>query len=121
MKNDVISKIDNDSPLLHKAHIGDEIVSINGNVIHDVLDYKYFSYDPVLHITLRRPDGTEHIVRVQKPEGRDLGLEFSEYLMDNPRSCANNCVFCFIASSVLYIGKSNLAISEPYIHGFPTS
>ena len=96
MKNDVISKIDNDSPLLHKAHIGDEIVSINGNVIHDVLDYKYFSYDPVLHITLRRPDGTEHIVRVQKPEGRDLGLEFSEYLMDNPRSCANNCVFCFI-------------------------
>ena len=96
MKNDVISKIDNDSPLLHKAHIGDEIVSINGNVIHDVLDYKYSSYDPVLHITLRRPDGTEHIVRVQKPEGRDLGLEFSEYLMDNPRSCANNCVFCFI-------------------------
>ena len=50
MKNDVISKIDNDSPLLHKAHIGDEIVSINGNVIHDVLDYKYFSYEPVLHI-----------------------------------------------------------------------
>ncbi len=96
MKNDVISKIDNDSPLLHKAQIGDEIVKINGNVIHDVLDYKYFSYEPVLHITLRRPDGTEHIVRVEKPEGRDLGLEFAEYLMDNPRSCANNCVFCFI-------------------------
>lgn len=96
MKNDVISKIDNDSPLLHKAHIGDEIVSINGNVIHDVLDYKYFSYEPVLHIKLRRKDGTEHIVRVEKPEGRDLGLEFAEYLMDNPRSCANNCVFCFI-------------------------
>lgn len=96
MKNDVISKIDNDSPLLHKAHIGDEIVSINGNVIHDVLDYKYFSYEPVLHIKLRRKDGSEHIVRVEKPEGRDLGLEFAEYLMDNPRSCANNCVFCFI-------------------------
>lgn len=96
MKNDVISKIDNDSPLKGKAHVGDEIVSINGNVIHDVLDYKYFSYDPELRITLRRPDGIEHTVYVSKPEGRDLGLDFEEYLMDAPRSCANNCVFCFI-------------------------
>lgn len=96
MKNDVISKIDIGSPLRHHAHIGDEIVSINGNVIHDVLDYKFFSYDPKLDIVLRSPDGTEREVHIEKPEGRDLGLDFEEYLMDAPRSCANNCVFCFI-------------------------
>ena len=31
-----------------------------------------------------------------KSEGGDLGLEFESYLMDRARSCANNCVFCFI-------------------------
>ena len=96
MKNDIISKIDSGSPLHRRVNIGDEIVSINGNVIHDVLDYKYFSYDPVLSIVVRRPDGSEYTVHAEKPEGMDLGLEFEEYLMDAPRSCANNCVFCFI-------------------------
>ena len=96
MKNDVISKIDSGSPLHGRVHVGDEIVSINGNPIHDVLDYKFFSYDPVLRIVLRRPDGGEYAVHAEKPEGMDLGLDFEEYLMDAPRSCANNCVFCFI-------------------------
>ena len=45
---------------------------------------------------LRRADGTEHSVHVHKDEGGDLGLEFESYLMDRARSCANNCVFCFI-------------------------
>lgn len=96
MKNDIISKIDSSSPLRGRAHIGDRIISINGNIIHDVLDYKYFSYDPELTVVLCRSDGSEHTVHVQKPEGLDLGLEFEEYLMDAARSCANNCVFCFI-------------------------
>lgn len=96
MKNNVISKIDGDSPLHGRVGIGDEILSINGNVIHDVLDYKYFSYEPRLVLRLRRPDGGEYAVHADKPEGLDLGLEFEDYLMDNPRSCANNCVFCFI-------------------------
>ena len=91
-----ISKIENGSPLHHRAHVGDVLVSINGNKVHDVLDYKFYGYDPVLSVTLRRPDGTEHTVHVEKAEGQDLGLEFETYLMDNPRSCANNCVFCFI-------------------------
>ena len=45
---------------------------------------------------LRREDGTEYRVEVRKPEGGDLGVDFESYLMDRPRSCANNCVFCFI-------------------------
>ena len=94
--DNTISKIENGSPLHRRAHVGDVLVSINGNKVHDVLDYKFYGYDPVLSVTLRRPDGTEHTVHVEKAEGQDLGLEFETYLMDNPRSCANNCVFCFI-------------------------
>ena len=96
MPKNIISKIENDSPMKHRAHVGDELVAINGKHVHDVLDYKFYGYDPELNVTLRTPEGVEHTVHVEKAEGQDLGLDFETYLMDNPRSCANNCVFCFI-------------------------
>ncbi len=92
----VIRAIDGDSPLKKRASAGDRLVSINGKRIRDVLDYKYYAYDRDLHLVLAHPDGTEFRVHVRKPEGGDLGLDFESYLMDRPRSCANNCVFCFI-------------------------
>ncbi|HAJ65230.1 MAG: DUF512 domain-containing protein [Oscillospiraceae bacterium] len=91
-----IRSIDYNSPLRGRAAVGDSLVSINGNKIVDVLDYKFFAYDSVLKVVLRRPDGTEYHLTVKKAEGGDLGLEFESYLMDRARSCANNCVFCFI-------------------------
>ena len=94
--DNVISKIENGSPLKHRIHIGDTLLAINGNRVHDVLDYKFFGYDPEVSVTVRTPEGIEHTVHVAKAEGQDLGLEFETYLMDKPRSCANNCVFCFI-------------------------
>lgn len=92
----LISSIDDDSPLRGKVRPGDALVSINGNRILDVLDYKFFAYDSRLDVVLRRGDGSEYSLTVRKNEGGDLGLDFESYLMDRPRSCANNCVFCFI-------------------------
>lgn len=92
----IIKSIDSDSPLCAKANVGDMLLEINGNKIHDVLDYKFFAYDTKLNVLLRRADGTEYELKIKKPEGGDLGLDFESYLMDAPRSCANNCVFCFI-------------------------
>ena len=96
MPENKIKSIDRDSPLRHRAEPGDVLLSINGNRIIDVLDYKFFAYDRALDLRLRRPDGTEYELQVHKPEGGDLGLDFESYLMDRPRSCANACVFCFI-------------------------
>lgn len=92
----VISKIEDTSPLRPWAHIGDRVVSINGNEVRDVLDYKFYAYDTELSIVLLTPEGRSHTVHISKAEGEDLGLEFESYLMDRPRSCANRCVFCFI-------------------------
>ena len=94
--DNIIKSIDPGSPLRHHARIGDNLISINGNRVVDVLDYKFYAYDRHLDVVLRRPDGTEYHVDVRKSEGGDLGLDFESYLMDSPRSCANNCVFCFI-------------------------
>ena len=92
----IIKSIDPDSPLRHKAQPGDALLAINGKRVVDVLDYKFYAYDRKLHVLLRRPGGEEYSVEVHKREGGDLGLDFESYLMDSPRSCANNCVFCFI-------------------------
>ena len=92
----VIRAIDPGSPLEHRAAVGDRLTSINGKPIRDVLDYKFYAYDRDLHLVLNRPDGSEYCLHVRKAEGGDLGLDFESYLMDRPRSCANNCVFCFI-------------------------
>ena len=92
----VISKIEDGSPLRHRIRVGDTLLAINGKEVVDVLDYKFFGYDPEVSVTVRTPEGLEHTVYVAKAEGQDLGLEFETYLMDKPRSCANNCLFCFI-------------------------
>ena len=96
MEDNFIKSVDETSPLLGKVAIGDTIIAINGNAIHDVLDYKFFAYDRKLNVALRRTDGSEYTVQVKKQEGGDLGLDFGSYLMDAPRACSNRCVFCFI-------------------------
>lgn len=74
---------------------GEWLLSINGHRIHDVLDYKFYSYDSKLDLVLKEGEG-ERRLRIKKQEGLDLGLDFDTYLMDSQRSCANKCVFCFI-------------------------
>lgn len=74
---------------------GETLAAINGHPIIDVLDYKFYSYDPDLVLTLREGD-QERKVFLDKDVGQDLGLEFETYLMDRARSCANKCVFCFV-------------------------
>ncbi len=91
-----IKKIEKSSPLLHKAHLGDKLISINGKEVLDVLDYKFFSYDTRLSVELESPGGHRRVVKVKKPEGGDLGLEFESYLMDKARPCRNRCLFCFV-------------------------
>lgn len=103
--DNVIKSIDASSPLRLHARPGDLVLSINGHPIEDVLDYKYFSYDPVLDVTLRSPEGENLTVRVEKAEGEDLGLDFETYLMDAPRSCSNHCIFASSTSCHGECGK----------------
>ena len=55
----IIKSIDPTSPLRHHAKVGDNLISINGKRVLDVLDYKFYAYDTRLDVLLRRPDGTE--------------------------------------------------------------
>ena len=73
----------------------DILVSINGNEICDVLDYRFYLTEKVITLDLKGEDG-EYSVKIKKGEYDDIGLEFETPLMDEKHSCRNGCIFCFI-------------------------
>lgn len=83
--------------LAEKAGIlpSDRLLSINGNDINDVLDYRFYLTDKKVILTLER-DSREIKITIKKSEYDDIGLDFDTYLMDDKKSCKNKCVFCFI-------------------------
>lgn len=74
---------------------GDILLSVNENVIKDVLDYRFYIMEPKLVVEIER-NGQKMTFTIKKDEYDDIGLEFSTYLMDEKKSCRNNCIFCFI-------------------------
>ncbi|MCD7948164.1 MAG: DUF512 domain-containing protein [Oscillospiraceae bacterium] len=92
-----IESTDGGSPAQRAGiRVGETLTHVNGHPIVDVLDYKYYTYDPRLELTLADESGRARKVKVKKQAGQDLGLNFETYLMDKPRPCANRCLFCFV-------------------------
>ena len=75
---------------------GDELISINDQEIEDVFDYHYLVNDDYLTVLIRKTNGEEWELEIEKDYEEDLGIEFDNGLMDEYRSCRNNCIFCFI-------------------------
>lgn len=93
----IISGVDSKSiAAKKKINKGDTLVSINGNEINDVLDYRFYINDTKLVLSLITAAGRSKLVLIRKEEFEDIGLEFETYLMDRQRSCKNKCIFCFI-------------------------
>ena len=93
----VITAIDRGSPAEKNGiRVGEKLLKLNGHEIVDVLDYRFFCYDPTVKVELMEEDGSTRTLRIRKDEGEDLGLNFDTYLMDEPRPCSNHCIFCFV-------------------------
>lgn len=75
---------------------GDILLSVNGNEIKDIFDYQYYCNEEYLTVLIRKADGEEWELEIEKEYEEDLGLEFGDGLMDDYKSCRNQCVFCFI-------------------------
>ncbi len=93
----VIKSVLQDSIAAKKKIVpGDMLISINGREIADVLDYRFYLFEPRLTLSLKTAAGKKRTVRIRKAEDEDIGLEFETYLMDRQHTCRNNCIFCFI-------------------------
>lgn len=75
---------------------GDALLAVNGKNITDIFDYQYLIQDEYIEVLIRKPDGEEWLLEIDKDYEEDLGVEFENGLMDDYRSCRNKCIFCFI-------------------------
>jgi putative radical SAM enzyme (TIGR03279 family) len=75
--------------------VGDEILSIEGRVPRDVIEYQMLTDEADPELEIKR--GHEELtVEVEKAAGEPLGLEVSSAVFDRVRTCDNHCDFCFI-------------------------
>jgi len=92
----VISSVRRGSPA-EKAGLlpGDELLSVNGHRLRDLIDYRFYSAEEDLQIVIRR-EGEVFTRRLWRGYGEELGLDFQEVVFDGLRRCRNRCSFCFV-------------------------
>lgn len=83
------------------AHIsgirpGDRLIRINGEEIIDQIDYQAITANSLLILDIEKKNGENAIFTIQKDEYEPLGIQLEDTLLSRPRSCKNQCVFCFI-------------------------
>ncbi|MGE5654430.1 MAG: DUF512 domain-containing protein [Bacillota bacterium] len=96
---------------------GWRLVSINGQTIGDILDYKIAVAEERLLLRWRMKDGAELELCCDKAFDQDLGVEFLYATLDRPQVCENNCLFCFVDQlprgmrSTLYVKDDDYRLS----------
>ncbi len=75
---------------------GDVIKSINGHRITDIFDYRYLILSENITIGIKKHNGEDWVVDIEKGLNEDLGIEFANPMIDCEKTCSNKCIFCFI-------------------------
>ena len=75
---------------------GDKLLKINNKQIDDIFDYQFLVHDEYVLLLIEKQNGEEWELEIEKEYGEDIGIDFEQGLMDEYRSCRNQCIFCFI-------------------------
>jgi putative radical SAM enzyme (TIGR03279 family) len=103
-----------DSPAAHAGLLaGDELLSVNGEALRDVIRYQLQADEPRVEVELRR-GGIEREVVVEKRAGEPLGVELASAVFDQIRTCDNHCSFCFIYQLPTGMRKSLFVKDDDY-------
>lgn len=95
--NNIISKVYKDSIAEElEIEVGDLLVSINDQKIHDIIEYRFLLSDEYIEVEIQKMNGEVCIYEIEKDYDEDLGIEFTNPIIDKAKSCRNKCMFCFI-------------------------
>ena len=95
--NNIISKVYKNSIAEELGiEVGDLLISINGEPIHDIIEYRFLLSDEYLEVEIQKQNREIYIYEIEKDYDDDLGIEFTNPIIDKAKSCRNKCVFCFI-------------------------
>ena len=100
---------------------GDELLSIDGVVPQDMIDYNYLCKNEIITVEIRKANGELEEIELEKDYDEDLGIIFESAVFDKVKPCLNNCIFCFVAQQpkglrdTLYIKDDDYRLS--YLQG----
>ena len=95
--NNIISKVYKGSIAEEIGiEVGDLLISINEQEIHDIIEYKFLMSDEYIELEIQKINGQIYVYEIEKDYDDDLGIEFTNPIIDKAKSCRNKCVFCFI-------------------------
>lgn len=75
---------------------GSELITINGLKLRDYIDYQFAVMAEELEFEILTPEGESEYYEIEKDYDEDLGFIFESAIFDKIKSCANNCIFCFV-------------------------
>jgi putative radical SAM enzyme (TIGR03279 family) len=96
---------------------GDVLLSINGHILRDVIDCRFYGAEEDLELVVQR--GGERIVyQVERGYDQELGIEFAEPTFDGLRRCNNRCEFCFLNGMPPGMRRSLYIKDDDYRYSF---
>ncbi len=110
-----VSRIIPGSPAdIGKIKPGDELLSINGHPVDDLIDYGFHQAEYEIALVFIR-NGKKYKVELIKEIDQRLGLEFHP---DKIIRCNNNCIFCFCYNNPKHLRRSLYIRDDDYRHSF---
>ena len=100
---------------------GDVILSIDGEKMQDMIDYRFFCKNELITIEVQKTSGEIEEIELEKDFDEDLGIIFESAVFDKVKPCLNNCIFCFVAQQpkglrdTLYVKDDDYRLS--YLQG----
>lgn len=100
---------------------GDELLSIDGNNLQDMIDYNFYMKSELITVEIKKSDGEIEEIELEKDYDEDLGIVFESAVFDRIKPCLNHCVFCFVDQQpkglrgTLYIKDDDYRLS--YLQG----
>jgi putative radical SAM enzyme (TIGR03279 family) len=97
---------------------GDELLSINGHPLCDVIDVQFYAAEEYLELLLRRA-GALTLYEVERDYDQPLGLEFAHPTFDvDVRRCNNLCEFCFVLQMPPHLRRTLYVKDDDYRYSF---
>ncbi|MCF0229119.1 MAG: DUF512 domain-containing protein [Parasporobacterium sp.] len=79
-----------------KIQTGSVLLTINGEAIEDIFDYRFLIEEEYVKLEIKNPSGEIDIYEIEKDLDEEMGLEFDNGMLGEYRRCSNSCIFCFI-------------------------
>lgn len=95
--NNIISKIYPGSIAEElEIEVGDNLIAVNGEHVKDIIQYRFLTDDEYIELEIQTKSGERVVYEIEKDYDEELGLEFTNPIIDSAKSCRNKCMFCFI-------------------------